>query len=207
MRVLTSMSWLWPGLPRLWAHGDWVALFWAAIFAVLLNSALVVTFIWPELVSPISRFSLWLALGAVWLTSIAWYAWRIRFETVSPEQLADREELFVQAQNQYLGADWYQAEVTLRRLLRTESQDVDSRLMLATLLRRTGRLDEARRELTRLEQQERSEKWQLEIEQEQKRIERLLAEGSAGVSLDDGETATGLNSGISEELTETSEAA
>ena len=101
----------------------------------------------------------------------------------------------------------YQAEVTLRRLLRADSQDVDSRLMLATLLRRTGRLDEARRELARLEQLEGSEKWQLEIEQEHKRIERLLAEGSAGTSPDDGEEATDLTAGNSEELTESSEAA
>jgi signal transduction histidine kinase len=201
------MSWLWPGLPRLWAHGDWVAFFWAAIFAVLLNSALVVTFIWPELVSPMIRVALWSALAAVWLTSAAWYAWRIRFETVSPQQLADLGTLFVQAQDQYLRADWYQAEVTLRRLLRADSQDVDSRLMLATLMRRTGRIDEARRELARLEQLERSEKWQLEIEQERKRMARLPADGLGDASSDGGEEAIDSTSDVSERLTETSEAA
>jgi len=209
MRVLTSMSWLWPGLPRLWAHGDWVALFWAAVFAVLLNSALVVTWIWPELVSPTIRVALWLALAAVWLTATAWYAWRLRFETVSPQRLADLGELFRQAQVHYLGADWYQAEATLRRLLRADSQDVDSRLMLATLMRRTGRCDEARRELARLEQLERSEKWQLEIEQEHKKIERLLAERSGDTSVDDAseKVVTESTSESTEWSTGTSEAA
>ena len=208
MRVLTSMSWLWPGLPRLWAHGDWVALFCAAIFAVLLNSALLVTFIWPELVAPTFRVALWSALVVVWLTSTGWYAWRLRFESASPQQLADLGVLFVQAQSQYLGADWYQAEATLRRLLRADSQDVDSRLMLATLMRRTERFDEARRELAKLEQLERSEKWQLEIKQEHERIHRLVADESGDASLDDGgDEAIDLTSDVTEQSTETSEAA
>jgi hypothetical protein len=208
MRVLTSMSWLWPGLPRLWAHGDWVALCWAAVFAILLNCALIVTMVWPELVSPTFRTALWSSVAVIWLVSTGWYAWRLRFESASPQQLADLGALFVQAQSHYLGADWYQAETTLRRLLRADSQDVDSRLMLATLMRRTGRFDEARRELTKLEQLERAEKWRLEIEQEHERVNRLVAGESGAAAL--GETsdeAIDVTSDVTEPSMDISEAA
>jgi len=80
--------------------------------------------------------------------------------------------------------------------------------MLATLMRRTGRFDEARRELAKLEQLERSEKWQLEIKQEHERINRLVADESGDASLDDGgDEAIDLTSDVTEQSTETSEAA
>jgi hypothetical protein len=167
-----------------------MALIWAVIFAILLNLAVVVTFTWPELVSPMVRVALWSVLAVVWLTSAAWCAWRVRFESPGPVKIADLDTLFVQAQSEYLGSDWNQAERTVRRLLRASPQDVDARLMLATLLRCTRRIDEARQQLKRLEQLELSEKWRLEIRHEHERLDRLADEGQGdGSTGDDGPEA------------------
>jgi cytochrome c-type biogenesis protein CcmH/NrfG len=71
-----------------------------------------------------------------------------------------------------LKGDYYQAEHVLEELLRRNLRDVDARLMLATLLRHTGRLDEAAGQLDTLVRLEGASKWQWEIEQERD----LLAE-------------------------------
>jgi hypothetical protein len=80
--------------------------------------------------------------------------------------------------------------------------------MLATVMRHTGRFDEARRELARLEQLERSEKWRLEIKQEHERISRLVDEGPGDGSLGDGsEDAIDVISDVAARSAEASEAA
>ncbi len=187
MRVPTWMTCVWPGLPRVWAHGDRSALLWAATFTIVLNLGLIVTFVWPELVSSPMRKALWSGLAAVWLASTVWYAWRRPFEAVSPRQLADLEPVFVQAQEECLKGEWYQAEGTLRKLLRSNPRDVEGRLMLATLMRHTGRLDDADQQLKRLEQLEAAEPWRLEIEREHERIGELAAACEQDASDDDEE--------------------
>ena len=68
--------------------------------------------------------------------------------------------------------DYYQAEHVLEGLLRRNLRDVDARLMLATLLRHTGRLDEAAGQLDTLARFEGAGKWELEMRRERE----LLAE-------------------------------
>jgi hypothetical protein len=158
-------------LPRVWAHGDVVALLWSVSFAVLLNFAIVVAFVWPELVSPAVRVALWWGLAGIWLASLVWSIRRLRIEPAGPHQASDLDALFVRAQQECLRGDWYPAEASLRKLIRAHAGDVDGRLMLATLLRHTGRTDEARRELKQLERLESAEKWRLEIRQEYERLD------------------------------------
>ena len=62
--------------------------------------------------------------------------------------------------------DYYRAEHVLEGLLRRNLRDVDARLMLATLLRHTGRLDEAAGELDALARLEGAGKWELEMRRE-----------------------------------------
>jgi hypothetical protein len=152
-----------------------VGLIWAVSFSLLLNFAIVISFVWPELVSPTVRSAFWWGLAGIWLASTAWSVRCLRFESVGLQQ-SDLDALYVQAQEECLRGDWYPAEATLRKLLRADSQDADGRLMLATLLRHTERSDEARRELKRVEQLESAEKWQLEIQQEYERLAATAAD-------------------------------
>lgn len=78
----------------------------------------------------------------------------------------------------YLKGDYHQAEQLFRKLLGKNQRDLDSRLMLATLLRRTKRFEYATEELDSLAKLEGSEKWELEIARERKLVAE--AAGAAG---------------------------
>jgi len=153
-----------------WVRGEWSALFGAAAFALLVNSALLATFVWPELVSPTVRVVTWLAVVIVWAVSAVVAGWSLR-ELDNPSHRAETEELFRRVQGDYLKGDWYQAEISLEQLLRIAPRDVDAHLMLATLYRHTGRIEEARRQLRLLEQFEQSKKWRLEILHEYEQLD------------------------------------
>ena len=85
---------------------------------------------------------------------------------------------FGQAVAYYLKGDWVESERTLVQLLRRNPRDVDAGLMLATLWRRAGRLDESARHLQRLRGMEESARWRMEIHRETELIAR--AEQEAG---------------------------
>ena len=59
--------------------------------------------------------------------------------------------------------------------------------MLATLMRHTGRLEESRQQLKRLEQLESSQKWRLEIEREYERLDSLATDHAPDESVTDDE--------------------
>jgi hypothetical protein len=88
---------------------------------------------------------------------------------LSGPQAAD-EDLFNAAQNEYLKGNWYEAEVALNRLLDRNLLDVEARLMLASVLRRTGRRDEAAAQIARLGRTDGAERWHLEIARLKQRI-------------------------------------
>ncbi len=75
--------------------------------------------------------------------------------------------------------DYYQAEHVLEGLLRRNVRDLDARLMLATLLRHTGRLDEATRQLDTLARFEGAGKWELEMRQERELLAEATTRNSA----------------------------
>ena len=58
----------------------------------------------------------------------------------------------------------------LAALLKHDIRDIPARLLLASLLRRVGRLEEAKRQLDTLGRFEAAEKWQLEIQRERQLI-------------------------------------
>ncbi len=173
MQSSTYIICLWPGLPRLWIRGDWVALAVAVAFAAALNLALVASFIWPNLLPDSLTLAGWIVLGTIWLGSVV-QAHRSLPHLREPPQVNDRG-LFIQAQNEYLKGHWFEAETLLRRLLRQCSRDVDARLMLATLYRRTKRYDEAIKQLDRMVGLVEGAKWRSEIAQERDTLKRLVA--------------------------------
>ena len=164
---------LWPGLPRLWIRGDWVALVIAVAFGAALNLVLVSSFVWPELLPRSLNLIGWFVLGTVWLAS-AFQAYRSLPHLRESPRVDDRG-LFIQAQAEYLKGHWFEAETLLRQLLRHCSRDVDVLLMLATLYRRTGRYDEAANQLDRLDRLDEAFKWRWEIAQERGTLKRLAA--------------------------------
>jgi len=180
MQMTRWASCLWPGLPQLW-RGSWSGLVLAMTFGVLLNVVLVTSFGWTELVAPAARATSWAVLAAFWAVATAVSYRAIGRPRAEPEEVtAEGDLLLVEAQGEYLRGNWLDAERLLRQLLRNSNSDVDARLMLATLLRHTRRLDEARLELDRLERLEDAAKWRHEIEQERRQVERIESTSETG---------------------------
>ncbi len=163
---------LWPGLPQLWQRGAWSGLALAAGFALCWNAALLCTLVWTEWQSVAVVRGLWLALGLFWCGTTLFSLWTGPPEPYAPLP-APEQDLFPLALNEYLRGNWFAAEGSLARLLEADPGDVDARLLLASLLRRTGRGDAARRELQRLERFDRAVKWRLEIERERQGLSSL----------------------------------
>lgn len=166
---------LWPGLARLWLRGDFHALGFAVFFSILLNLALVSSLIWPAYLG--SRFLLiaWPLLAVIWLAN-AWISWRWLPQRLqvghkfaaAPELRVDT--LFNQAQREYLRCRWAEAQGLLERRLRLSPRDIESRLLLASIFRRVGRLQLAANELNFLEGMDESRAWSLELAGERQRL-------------------------------------
>jgi hypothetical protein len=160
---------LWPGLPQLWSHGSWLGLAVALGAAAAFNVLLLVSFGWSELIGHSYRNISWAAFAAVWVAAVVW-SLRERRRQVGLGRAEEGQDAFADAIEHYLKGDYYQAERLLDGLLRRNARDLDARLMLATLMRRTGRREKAAEQLDVLERLEGAEKWQLEIERERQRL-------------------------------------
>lgn len=92
----------------------------------------------------------------------------------------DAESLthFRQAQLEYLKGHWIEAESQLRRLLARTPGDVEAWLLLASVQRRTNRLDEARQSLTTLAELNGSILWAEEVQRELAKIQTMQTEQS-----------------------------
>jgi len=162
------MECLWPGLPQLWRRGSWLGLATALLFAVLLNAALASTLLWTEVITPGGRNVIWAATLVLWTTSISLSYWKIRKQHPDVTSAADRD-LFPDALSEYLKGNWFQVEALCHELLRKDDRDADAHLMLATMFRHTGRLDEAEDRLKHLATLSTAAKWALEIADEEAR--------------------------------------
>jgi hypothetical protein len=173
-------TYLWPGLTRLWKHGDWSALLWAVGFGLLLNAAVVSTWVWSELLSPGSRSVTWLVVAVWW---VAGGLWSRRWNRRQPAtETATVDQRFRAAQEHYVRGDWFEAERILTGLVRSNPRDVESRLMLATLLRHTGRTDAAALQLQWLQRLEDAGKWELEICREWELLQQARSAGDVGTT-------------------------
>ncbi len=166
---------LWPGLPHIWLLASWSGLGVAVLAAGLLNVALAGTLVWSELLPEGLRTALWLGVAMVWGGAGAG-SWRLVSSSGTSREHPGRDAMFRRATEQYLKGDWLETERTLRKLLRNEPRDTDARLLLATLLRHVGRLDEALLELDLLGRLERGLKWELEVRRERELIAQARAE-------------------------------
>lgn len=167
-------------------RGSWAGLLVAVGFTALANVLLLASLVFGEWIPLETQLVGYGALTVVWLLA----RWQTRAERRANLAVADehdeadgsttelsqgvpaeRDVLFREAQGHYLRNDWVATEQLLLKLLKQDSRDVESRLMLATLWRHQGRGREARRQLDRLGRLEAAEPWQHEIAAERMAIE------------------------------------
>lgn len=165
MRKMPLAIYLWPGLPQLWVRGSWSALAAALVAAAALNVVIVGCFGWSELIDARLRNALWVSLACIWLGAAIFSAFQLR-RHAAPSELASSDDPFNQALDLYLKGDYYQVERLLSNILDKNIRDLEARLLLATLLRHTGRVDEAATQLDQLLCFDGAEKWELEIQRE-----------------------------------------
>ncbi len=168
MRACRWLPCAWPGLAELWLQGSWSALGLAVGFAALLNLMLATTLVWTAWWSEELRFAGWTAVATMWLLC-GWDSLR----KMRLDGTVVSGDLFSRALNEYLQGNYFAAESLLRQILHKDGRDIDARLMLATLLRRMRRVDEARATLDDLKRYRFAEKWQLEIERELAQLKEL----------------------------------
>ncbi|MDA0254321.1 MAG: tetratricopeptide repeat protein [Planctomycetota bacterium] len=175
--ALRSLTLVWPGLPWLWLRGSMAGLVLAVAFAITLDVAIVTTFIWPGLVELPLTIGCWTAAGLVWLASTVSALAAFPAALASPPP-AEVDPLFIRARDAYLARDWLTAEVRLREVLDASPTDGEAQLLLGTLLRRVGRLDEAATALEKLAASDSGIRWRQAIAAEQRRV--VAARQAAG---------------------------
>lgn len=176
MRVLRPLTLVWPGLPWLWLRGSLAGLVLALAFAILLDMAILATWIWTEFLELPIVVGLWAAVAVVWAIAT------VSAVTTFPAPLqggpdAAADTLFAAARDAYLARDWLAAETKLRSLLVVRPTDGEAQLLLGTLLRRVGRLREARAALQALARSDAGAPWRAAISRE---LGRITAADDAG---------------------------
>ena len=175
----------WPGLAHLWLRGGWSSLIWAIGFSILLNLALIATFVWPALLGETFPLVSWIVVTTVWLGSALFSLNRVSEWSATPPMAAVRpldpqsepeptspDTLFIQAQREYLKGHWTEAATLVERILQREPRDIEARLLRATLLRHREQWMAALDELETLERFDESVHWRFEIQRERQWIER-----------------------------------
>jgi hypothetical protein len=170
MRRMPWPAYFWPGLPQVARDGNWAALAVAIAAAILLNTLLLTTCVWSDVIAPAPRIIGWSLAGALWIAAIGYWSRNDRRRAA----LASTEtNNFEEAQTEYLKGNWFEAERKVSALLRRDEHDLEARLLLATLLRHTKRFDEAIHQLNLLAGLDGAHRWALEIHREGE----LLVEG------------------------------
>ncbi len=167
-RDMDRMPWttyLWPGATQVWKHGAWSFLAVAVLFGLALNAALLSTLVWSELLPPNVRNLAWLAVAVIWV-GFALYSHHWNQNSPAEAKKGSADDGFCAAQSHYLRGNWFEAQRILTGLVKDDPRDVDARLMLAALLRHTGRIEEAAQHLDYLQRLEGAGKWELEIGRE-----------------------------------------
>jgi len=181
MRFLLRIASLWPGFGRAWVLRRWDGLALAIAFAAALTGAVSATFVanqWLPVAAAGSIASVgWLLVVGLWALGLSWLRrdWP-RLSAAADASLTEQVEgLFREAQHEYLKEHWIEAELLIRRLLKRASADIEARLLLASIERRSQRLEAAKKTLLGLRPTA-GEKWQLEIEMELRQIEEVEKE-------------------------------
>ncbi len=177
MSFLRSLTLIWPGLPWAWLRGSWAGLILATAFAICLNLCIITAWIWTSFINLEMTFGIWTATAIIWIVSTV-----SAMSTFPQPLISSRDEvtdqLFVDARDAYLAADWLQAETKLQTILTLSPTDGEAQLLFGTLLRRVGRFVEAKKSLEKLERSDSGKPWEHAIRHELSLIKRDLQENS-----------------------------
>ncbi len=167
LKLRRRMMCVWPGLPDLW-DGRVGGLLPALLFAALLQFALFVGQIWPDLLSPASRLVVCFGVVLFWMAWAVPQVLRLAAESRVRSTPATTEHLFQIAQREYLTGNLFQAEQLLEQLLEQSPEDTEAKLYLATLYRRAGRQAEALNVLNELQSTPAARTWHWEVDRERR---------------------------------------
>jgi hypothetical protein len=176
MRALLILAAVWPGLLQAWLLGRWRGLSLAVAFGAALNLALITTFVWPEWprgsLPGLAATTAWVLVLGLWIIGFRGLRsdWRLICPPPAAAATPDQIEWFRDAQIYYLKGHWIEAEAVVRRLLSRQPADVEAKLLLASIQRRTQRLTTARQTLAELAQQPVACRWDYEITAELKQL-------------------------------------
>ena len=204
---MVRMPWvvyLWPGLASIQDRGSWFGLLVSLMFAMTLNLLLVTTLVWTEIepFTGLTRITVW--CGTVFLWAVICTTGWVRRDTRRTLPHSERgDDLMSEVQQYYLQRNWFEAEKRLKRMIRRNPRDVDARLMLAGVLRRSERPDAAGSQLDRIERLEGIDRWRWEIDRER----RLLGGGFSDGSDEPDETEVGFDDPAAEGESRQSETA
>lgn len=179
MRMLRPLTLVWPGLPWLWLRGSAAGLVLALAFAVVLDMAILSTWIWSEFLELPIVIGLWVAVAMIWMAATVSAALAFPAPLQTGHDAA-ADALFTAARDAYLARDWLAAETKLRALLDLSPTDGEAQLLLGTLLRRVGRLDEAATAFETLSRSDTGAPWLPALTRELQRIASARRPAAAG---------------------------
>ncbi len=140
---------LFPGLPQLVHRGSLAGWVLAMVYACFAMFVVAATIVWEEIIPPSAHGPLWGIFLVAWCLGIfiSWQAEK-HFQTKTAEKRADFQEsdtLYL-AQTAYLRREWFETERILHERLLAFPEDAPARLLLISMLRRTGREAEAEKQ-------------------------------------------------------------
>ncbi|HWA98922.1 MAG TPA: hypothetical protein VG713_10540 [Pirellulales bacterium] len=158
----------------------------AVSFSLVVNLLLLCTVVWNEVASPGSLRLAWSLVGGFWCAALvfSYRNWPAALEAASVR--ADRPDTFPTSLSQYLQGNWFEVERLCRAALTSDPRDADSRLLLASTLRRTDRFAEALEQLDLLSGFTTGAKWTREIASERQQIAERFAQQAAELTTDAG---------------------
>ena len=160
----------WPGAHRAWNRAESAALISAIAFAWLLCLLLIATFVWSEWLKGWLVATLWTAAALISLGTAAKNLWLGEVPEQDSRKLRDGN--LVLAQTAYLQASYFEAEKYLLENLSKQPSDIESALLLVSVLRRTNRWDQALDAIQQLQRRDLATRWASEIALEKERCLR-----------------------------------
>lgn len=180
---------LWPGLPGAWLRGKVQQLLLALAATWILSFLLLATFVWPAWIGIGSLRALWGAAAIGWLGLAIRGHWQCA--SLQPVSTPEQAVAFTEAQGEYLRGNWFAAEARLLAILQADARDVETLLLLISVLRQTRRWQPALRRLQQLELLDGAQRWRHEIAREKEFMARaLVAASEAEVTDEVTESAT-----------------